>query len=321
MRVVFMGTPDFAVGSLNALIEAGHEVAAVVTQPDKPRGRGKEMMMTPVKARAAEENIPVYQPVRVRRNEEFLEQLKMLAPDVIVVVAFGQILPKTVLTLPKYGCVNVHASLLPMYRGAAPLQWVIINGEKESGVTTMQMDAGLDTGDMLLKEAVPIAPKETYGTYHDRLAVVGGRLLVKTLKGLEEGTITPIKQEGETCYASMIDKAMGNLDFTRPAAELERLIRGLNPAPCAYSHLDGKTLKIWDADVVEEQEERVGTNEAKAENEVCGRIVNVTRDSFQVVTGKGRLKINQLQLEGKKRMDTAAFLRGYQLKEGMVLQR
>lgn len=318
MRVIFMGTPDFAVDSLNALIEAGHEVAAVVTQPDKPRGRGREMMMSPVKARALEENIPVYQPARVRRNEEFFQELKRLAPDVIVVVAFGQILPKTVLALPRYGCVNVHASLLPMYRGAAPLQWVIINGEKESGVTTMQMDAGLDTGDMLLKEAVPIAPKETYGTYHDKLAPVGGRLLVKTLEGLKEGTIAPIKQEGETCYASMIDKAMGNLDFSRPAAELERLIRGLNPSPCAYTHLDGKTLKIWDADVVEEQD---GANEANAENEVRGRIVNVTRDSFQVVTGQGRLKINQLQLEGKKRMDTAAFLRGYQLKEGMVLQR
>lgn len=318
MRVIFMGTPDFAVDSLNALIEAGHEVAAVVTQPDKPRGRGREMMMSPVKARALEENIPVYQPARVRRNEEFFQELKRLAPDVIVVVAFGQILPKTVLALPRYGCVNVHASLLPMYRGAAPLQWVIINGEKESGVTTMQMDAGLDTGDMLLKEAVPIAPKETYGTYHDKLAPVGGRLLVKTLEGLKEGTIAPIKQEGETCYASMIDKAMGNLDFSRPAAELERLIRGLNPSPCAYTHLDGKTLKIWDADVVEEQD---GANEANAENEVRGRIVNVTRDSFQVVTGQGRLKINQLQLEGKKRMDTGAFLRGYQLKEGMVLQR
>lgn len=181
MRVVFMGTPGFAVGTLKALLEAGHDVAAVVTQPDKPKGRGKEFLMTPVKAEAVKHDIPVFQPERVRKNEEFLEELKKLAPDVIVVVAFGQLLPVSVLTLPKYGCVNVHASLLPMYRGAAPLQWVIINGEKVSGVTTMQMDKGLDTGDMLLKEEVAIEPKETYETYHDKLSVVGAQLLIKRL--------------------------------------------------------------------------------------------------------------------------------------------
>lgn len=240
MRVVFMGTPGFAVGTLKALLEAGHDVAAVVTQPDKPKGRGKELLMTPVKAEAVKHDIPVFQPERVRKNEEFLEELKKLAPDVIVVVAFGQLLPVSVLTLPKYGCVNVHASLLPMYRGAAPLQWVIINGEKVSGVTTMQMDKGLDTGDMLLKEEVAIEPKETYETYHDKLSVVGAQLLIKTLDGLEAGTITPVKQEGDTCYASMIDKSLGNLDFTRPAVELERLMRGLDPAPAAYSFLDEK---------------------------------------------------------------------------------
>ena len=217
MKVVFMGTPDFAVGTLKALIDAGHDVAAVVTQPDKPKGRGKELLMTPVKAEAVKAGIPVYQPEKIRKNEEFLSELKKINPDVIVVVAFGQILPVSVLELPKYGCVNVHASLLPMYRGAAPLQWVIINGEKVSGVTTMQMDKGLDTGDMLLKEEVAIDPKETYETYHDKLAVVGAKLLIKTLEGLQAGTITPVKQEGETCYASMIDKALGNLDFTRPA--------------------------------------------------------------------------------------------------------
>ena len=251
MRVVFMGTPDFAVGTLKAIIEAGHDVAAVVTQPDKPKGRGKEFLMTPVKAEAVKHDIPVFQPERVRKNEEFLEELKKLAPDVIVVVAFGQLLPVSVLTLPKYRCVNVHASLLPMYRGAAPLQWVIINGEKVSGVTTMQMDKGLDTGDMLLKEEVAIEPKETYETYHDKLSVVGAQLLIKTLDGLEAGTITPVKQEGDTCYASMIDKSLGNLDFTRPAVELERLMRGLDPAPAAYSFLDGKLLKLFGADVVD----------------------------------------------------------------------
>lgn len=313
MRVVFMGTPDFAVGTLRALIEAGHDVAAVVTQPDKPKGRGKELLMTPVKAEAVKAGIPVYQPEKIRKNEEFLSELKKLNPDVIVVVAFGQILPVSVLELPKYGCVNVHASLLPMYRGAAPLQWVIINGEKVSGVTTMQMDKGLDTGDMLLKEEVEIAPKETYETYHDKLAVVGAKLLIKTLEGLEAGTITPVKQEGETCYASMIDKSLGNLDFTRPAVELERLMRGLDPAPAAYTFIDGKMLKLFGADVVD-------ADKAYGEQE-CGKITDISKDSFDITTGAGRLRVREVQLEGKKRMDAGSFLRGYKLVDGALLKR
>ncbi len=313
MRVVFMGTPDFAVGTLKALIEAGHDVAAVVTQPDKPKGRGKELLMTPVKAEAVKAGIPVYQPEKIRKNEEFLSELKKLNPDVIVVVAFGQILPVSVLELPKYGCVNVHASLLPMYRGAAPLQWVIINGEKVSGVTTMQMDKGLDTGDMLLKEEVEIAPKETYETYHDKLAVVGAKLLIKTLEGLEAGTITPVKQEGETCYASMIDKSLGNLDFTRPAVELERLMRGLDPAPAAYTFIDGKMLKLFGADVVD-------ADKVYGEQE-CGKITDISKDSFDITTGAGRLRVREVQLEGKKRMDAGSFLRGYKLNEGIALKR
>lgn len=312
MRVVFMGTPDFAVGTLKALLEAGHEVAAVVTQPDKPKGRGKELLMTPVKGEAVKHDIPVFQPERVRKNEEFLEELKKLAPDVIVVVAFGQILPVSILTLPKYGCVNVHASLLPMYRGAAPLQWVIINGEKVSGVTTMQMDKGLDTGDMLLKEEVAIEPKETYETYHDKLSVVGAQLLIKTLDGLEAGTITPVKQEGDTCYASMIDKSLGNLDFTRPAVELERLMRGLDPAPAAYSFLDGKLLKLFGADVVDSDKEYSAQE--------CGIITNITKNTFDITTGAGVLRVNDVQLEGKKRMDAASFLRGCRLTEGTALK-
>ena len=312
MRVVFMGTPGFAVGTLKALLEAGHDVAAVVTQPDKPKGRGKEFLMTPVKAEAVKHDIPVFQPERVRKNEEFLEELKKLAPDVIVVVAFGQLLPVSVLTLPKYGCVNVHASLLPMYRGAAPLQWVIINGEKVSGVTTMQMDKGLDTGDMLLKEEVAIEPKETYETYHDKLSVVGAQLLIKTLDGLEAGTITPVKQEGDTCYASMIDKSLGNLDFTRPAVELERLMRGLDPAPAAYSFLDGKLLKLFGADVVDSDKEYSAQE--------CGIITNITKTTFDITTGAGVLRVNEVQLEGKKRMDAASFLRGCRLTEGTALK-
>lgn len=312
MRVVFMGTPGFAVGTLKALLEAGHDVAAVVTQPDKPKGRGKELLMTPVKAEAVKHDIPVFQPERVRKNEEFLEELKKLAPDVIVVVAFGQLLPVSVLTLPKYGCVNVHASLLPMYRGAAPLQWVIINGEKVSGVTTMQMDKGLDTGDMLLKEEVAIEPKETYETYHDKLSVVGAQLLIKTLDGLEAGTITPVKQEGDTCYASMIDKSLGNLDFTRPAVELERLMRGLDPAPAAYSFLDGKLLKLFGADVVDSDKEYSAQE--------CGIITNITKNTFDITTGAGVLRVNEVQLEGKKRMDAASFLRGCRLTDGTALK-
>lgn len=312
MRVVFMGTPGFAVGTLKALLEAGHDVAAVVTQPDKPKGRGKELLMTPVKAEAVKHDIPVFQPERVRKNEEFLEELKKLAPDVIVVVAFGQLLPVSVLTLPKYGCVNVHASLLPMYRGAAPLQWVIINGEKVSGVTTMQMDKGLDTGDMLLKEEVAIEPKETYETYHDKLSVVGAQLLIKTLDGLEAGTITPVKQDGDTCYASMIDKSLGNIDFTRPAVELERLMRGLDPAPAAYSFLDGKLLKLFGADVVDSDKEYSAQE--------CGIITNITKNTFDITTGAGVLRVNEVQLEGKKRMDAASFLRGCRLTEGTALK-
>ena len=312
MRVVFMGTPGFAVGTLKALLEAGHDVAAVVTQPDKPKGRGKELLMTPVKAEAVKHDIPVFQPERVRKNEEFLEELKKLAPDVIVVVAFGQLLPVSVLTLPKYGCVNVHASLLPMYRGAAPLQWVIRKGETVSGVTTMQMDKGLDTGDMLLKEEVAIEPKETYETYHDKLSVVGAQLLIKTLDGLEAGTITPVKQEGDTCYASMIDKSLGNLDFTRPAVELERLMRGLDPAPAAYSFLDGKLLKLFGADVVDSDKEYSAQE--------CGIITNITKNTFDITTGAGVLRVNEVQLEGKKRMDAASFLRGCRLTEGTALK-
>lgn len=312
MRVVFMGTPDFAVGTLKELLLAGHEVAAVVTQPDKPKGRGKELLMTPVKVEALAHGIPVYQPEKIRKNEEFLDELKRINPDVIVVVAFGQILPVSVLTLPKYGCVNVHASLLPMYRGAAPLQWVIINGEKVSGVTTMQMDKGLDTGDMLLKEEVEIEPKETYGSYHDKLAVVGAKLLIKTLEGLEVGTIVPVKQEGNTCYASMIDKSLGNLDFTRPAIELERLMRGLDPAPAAHTFIDGKMLKLFGADVVDADKEYSVSE--------CGIITNITKNTFDITTGLGVLRINEVQLEGKKRMDAASFLRGYKLSDGTALK-
>lgn len=310
MRVVFMGTPDFAVGTLQELIASGHQVAAVVTQPDKPKGRGKTLLPTPVKEEALKHEIPVYQPRRVR-EPEFVEALRDLKPDVIVVAAFGQIITKEILELPRYGCINVHASLLPAYRGAAPIQWAVINGEKESGVTIMQMDEGLDTGDMLDKVVVPLDREETGGSLFDKLSQAGARLCVKVLKDLEEGRVCPVKQpeESTTAYASMIDKKMGEVDWNTSAQKIEQLIRGLNPWPSAYTRLGDKTLKIWAADVCGK----------KDEGAACGEITEVAKDAFYVACGEGTLKITELQLQGKKRMDAAAFLRGYHLEPGQRL--
>ena len=306
MRVVFMGTPDFAVPTLQAMIDH-HEVIAVVTQPDKPKGRGKAMAFPPVKEKALEYDLPVYQPVKAR-DPEFIALLKDLNPDVIVVVAFGQILPKDILDIPKYGCINGHASLLPMYRGAGPIQWVIINGEKETGITTMRMDEGLDTGDMIEKVVIPIDPKETGGSLFDKLMKLGGELMVSTLEKLENGTAVFTPQEGETCYSPMLDKKMGNIDFTKPAKEIECLIRGLNPWPSAYTSFNGKQLKVWDADVVEGKE---GTEP--------GTVIKVSKKAFVVQTGEGALQFNEIQLAGKKRMAASAFMLGNHVEEGMKL--
>ena len=306
-----MGTPDFSVGTLKALAVAGHEIVGVVSQPDKPKGRGKNLQPTPVKEAAMELGLPVYQPKKVR-DPEFLEVLKELNPEVIVVVAFGQLIPKTILELAPYGCINVHASLLPKYRGAAPIQWAVIDGEAETGVTIMRMDEGLDTGDMISKVTVPVLADETGGSLFDKLSEAGAKLLVETLPSLEDGTAVFEKQpeESPTAYAGMIKKSMGDLDWTRPAEELERLIRGLNPWPSAYTKMDGKTLKIWKAQVLEEERE---------EDYMPGTILLTEQQEFMVQTGKGILKITELQLEGKKRMDTSSFLRGYHLEGGKVL--
>ena len=310
MRVVFMGTPDFAVETLEAIIKEGHEVAGVVTQPDKPKGRGKNMQFTPVKEIAVARGIPVYQPVRVK-EPEFIEELKKMNPEVIVVVAFGQILPKEILDMPKYGCVNVHASLLPKYRGAAPIQWAVIDGEKESGVTTMLMGEGLDTGDMLKKTVVPLEKDETGGSLHDKLAAKGAKLLIETLKELQTGTATRTKQDDSLSnYAKMLDKHLGQIDFTKPAEEIERLIRGLNPWPSAFTGIDGKTLKIWSATVI--------NREAEGK---FGEVVEVNQDSILVKTGNGLLQLDEVQLEGKKRMETDAFLRGYPVEVGTILSK
>lgn len=307
MKIIFMGTPDFAVGTLRSLAEAGHEITLVVSQPDKPKGRGHAMVPTPVKVVAEELGIPVFQPVKIREAKDVLEKTEA---DVCVVAAFGQIIPASILHMKKYGCINVHASLLPKYRGAAPIQWAVIDGEKESGVTIMQMDEGLDTGDMLAKAIVPLDEKETGGSLFDKLSEAGGRLCVETLAKLEKGEITPEKQgESPTAYASMLDKKMGNIDWNKSAVVIERLVRGLNPWPSAYTHLDGKTLKIWACDVLPQ-------SASKGES---GEILEVTKNAIHVQTGDGILVLREIQLAGKARMDAGAFLRGYKVVPGTVL--
>ena len=308
MKVVFMGTPDFAVETLEAILQAGHEVTGVVTQPDKPKGRGKSMQYPPVKETAMAHALPVYQPQRIR-EPECVEEIRKMEPDVIVVVAFGQILPKEILKLPKYGCVNVHASLLPKYRGAAPIQWAVIDGEKETGVTTMLMEEGLDTGDILMRTVIPLDEKETGGSLFDKLAKEGAALLIKTLEALEQGTATRTKQaDADSTYAKMLTKKLGKIDFTKSAVEIERLIRGLNPWPSAYTGYNGKTLKIWSASVVD--------GEAKGEP---GQVVEVDKEKLLVQTGEGLLSLEEVQLEGKRRMDIDAFLRGNTEETGTIL--
>lgn len=310
MRVIFMGTPDFSVPALKSLVKAGHDVIAVVTQPDKPKGRGKEVSMTPVKETALELGIPVYQPVKAR-VPEFVAVLKEMNPDVIVVAAFGQILPESILEIPKYGCVNIHASLLPKYRGASPIQYAVINGEKETGITTMMMAAGIDTGDILDQEAIALDEKETGGSLHDKLGGIGGRLILKTLEKLEAGTAVRIPQnEAEMSHVGMIKKSMGDIDWTMDAAAIERLIRGLNPWPSAYTSWNGKILKLWEAEVLHEEY-----------SGVCGQVVKCGKDVLLVKTGRGTLSIKELQLPGKKRMEIGAFLRGYEVREGTIFER
>ena len=310
MKIVYMGTPDFAVNPLHALAEAGYDVAGVITQPDKPKGRGKTMLPTPVKEEAMKHGFPVYQPVKVR-DPEFLQVLEKLDPDIIVVAAFGQIIPKSILELPKYGCINIHASLLPKYRGAAPIQQAVIDGEKESGVTIMRMGTGLDTGDMISKIVVPIAKDETGGTLFDKLAEAGAKLLVETLPHIFDGTAVYEKQpeKSPTPYAGMITKQMGLINFGKSAAELERLVRGLNPWPSAFTFWNGKTLKVWESFVVKSEE-------AGAEKSEPGTVVKTDKKGIYVACGEDVLVLSQVQLEGKKRMDADAFLRGCHIETG-----
>lgn len=315
MKIIFMGTPDFSVPTLESLVGSRHQVAAVVTQPDKPKGRGKGIQMSPVKEVAIRLGIPVLQPLRAR-DPSFVEEIRKLEPDVMVVVAFGQILPKGLLELPRYGCVNIHGSLLPKYRGAAPIQWAVINGDKETGITTMMMDEGMDTGDILEKATAALDEKETGGSLFCRLSQMGGALILSTLEKLEQGTLQRIPQDpGQATYVKKISKSFGEIDWTLDAITLERLIRGLNPWPSAYTYLNGKMLKIWEADALGEKrpEERPAA--------ACGQVLEVLEDGLAIQTGKGVLKATSLQLEGKKRLDAASFLRGFPVRPGMQLER
>lgn len=309
MKVLFMGTPDFAAVTLEKLIDSEHEILGVVTQPDKQKGRGHEVSFSPVKELALKAGIPVYQPIKVK-DPDFMSQIETMSPEIIVVAAFGQILPKAFLDIPRYGCINVHGSLLPKYRGAAPIQYAVIDGESETGITIMHMDVGIDTGDMILQERLPIAPDETGGSLFDKMAKLGADLLLIALKQLEDGTAARIGQDNDQAtYVKILNKEMGKLDFYEPAVKLDRLIRGLNPWPSAYTYLDGKTLKLWQA-VVEPQ----STKEA-----IPGEIIELRKDALVVATGEGALVIRELQLEGKKRMTADAFLRGYPVAIGTIL--
>lgn len=311
MKIIFMGTPDFSVPTLKTLINSEHEVVACYTQPDKPKGRGKKIQMTPVKEVCLEAGIPVYQPKRIRNSDQ-VEIFKSIDADIAVVIAYGQILPKEILDAPPFGCINIHASLLPKYRGAAPYQWAVINGEQSTGITTMQMDVGMDTGDMLLKTMINIEDDETAGSLHDKLMLAGGDLILKTLQLAEEGNLSPIEQDNDQAtYAPMLDKTSGKINWHKPAKEIECLIRGLNPWPSAFTFLDGQLMKIWKAQVVER------VNEEFTPGTIC--LVN-PKEGFVVSCGKDALEIKEVQLQGKKRMEASAFLNGYQLTEGRILE-
>ena len=311
MKVIFMGTPDFAVAPLEAILKAGHEVTAVVTQPDRQKGRGREVQYSPVKECALSYGIPVLQPLKIK-EEDAVEELRKYPADIFVVAAFGQLLSEEILNMPRLGCINIHASLLPAYRGAAPIQWCVINGEEKTGVTIMQMAKGMDTGDILLQKEVVLDEKETGGSLFDRLMETGAELIVEVLPKIEAGELTPVVQKEELAtYAGKITKDMGNIDFAKSAVTIERLIRGLNPWPSAFTHYKGKILKIWEADVVSEC--------ANAENPVPGTVIAMDKESFTLATGEGALRIRSLQPEGKKRMSCAEFMRGYEVKVGEAL--
>ena len=313
MNIVFMGTPDFAAESLKAVLESGHNVMAVVTNPDRPKGRGMKMIASPVKEVATEKNIKIYQPLKVRNNQEFIDEIKSLNPDVICVVAYGKILPKEILDIPKYGCINVHASLLPKYRGAAPIQWAVLNGDEVTGVTTMYMEVGMDTGDMILKEEVKIGEDETTGELWDRLSKIGGKLLVKTLEEIENKTAPRIPQGNDFTTAPMLSKDMAKIDWqNKTAKEIKNLVRGLNPIMGAYGIVDGKKIKLWKVNALEENDERI--KDMNIENKNPGDVIlSDSKKGLFIKTKKGILSVIEIQGENAKRMKFGDFLRGYNL--------
>jgi methionyl-tRNA formyltransferase len=310
MNIVFMGTPDFAVPSFEGIVKE-FGVKAVLTQPDRPKGRGKAMAMSPVKEAALKYNIPVYQPERLKKDRELIEELKSMDLDFIIVVAFGQILPKEVLDIPKYGCINLHASLLPKYRGAAPINFAVLKGEKVSGNTTMLMDEGLDTGDMLLKEEVTITEDMTAGELHDILMEKGSELLIATIKGIINNTIVPVKQgDSESCYASMLNKEMANIDWDRPAKEIHDFVRGLNPFPTAYTYYKDKPMKVIKTNVVK-----------VASKEIPGTIIKVNSEGIQVATKDNIILITEVQFPNKKPLKVAEYIRGNTIEENILLHK
>lgn len=313
MKIIFMGTPDFAVAALDALCRDGQEVILAVTQPDRQKGRGRKVIQTPVKECALKWGVPVFQPARIREPEA-VEQIRSLSPDLIVVAAFGQILPQELLDIPRLGCINIHASLLPRLRGAAPIQWSVINGDPESGITLMQMNAGLDTGDILFQESLPIGPQETGESLYDKLAQLGGEMIVKYLPAIAAGEVSPVKQDDSlSTYAPMLRKEMGEIDWSMPAAQIEQRMRGMLPWPGAYTTLDGRTLKIWKAQVRPSDPAYAGA--------APGTVLYTDKKSICVAAGSGTLAILEVQAEGKKRMETDAFLRGTAIADGTVLGR
>ena len=317
MKIIFMGTPDFAEESLKAIYEAGHEIVGVVTNPDKPKGRGMKMIPSPVKEFAIEENLKIFQPEKVKNNEEFINELKALQPDVICVVAYGKILPKEILDIPPYGCINVHASLLPQYRGAAPVQWAVLNGDKTTGVTTMYMDVGMDTGDMILKEEVQIGEDETTGELWDRLKTIGGKLLVETLKQIEKGTAPREKQGEDFTVAPMLSKNMAKIDWNKSAKEIKNLVRGLNPIMGAYTFLNDKKIKFWKVKVAGEDEIYAENLEFLTNGTV---IVSDPKDGIFIKCKEGILKVLEIQGENAKKMAIQDYLRGNPIQEFDVFE-
>ena len=313
MKIVFMGTPDFAEKSLEAVYNAGHEIVGIVTNPDRPKGRGMKLEASPVKKYAESKNLKIYQPEKIRKNEEFIEEIRKLQPDVICVVAYGKILPKEILEIPKLGCINVHGSLLPKYRGAAPIQWAVLNGDKTTGITTMYMDVGMDTGDMILKKETQIGDDETTGELWDRLSKIGADLLVETLQKIEEGTAPRIPQGEEFSIAPMLDKEIAKIDWdNKTAIEIKNLVRGLNPIMGTYSFLNDRKIKFWKVDVVSDN---------SFENEKNGTVVKAdSKEGLFIKAKDGLIKVIEIQGENAKKMSIQDFLRGNKIEVGSVMK-